>query len=147
MENLPHILLAEDSSNDIELLLSIFEDNSLGNEIDVVRDGVDLMDFLKYRGRHEHREKYQPVVILLDIKMPRMNGIEVLKEIKNDPELKSIPVVMLTSSNLDKDIMDSYNMGVNAYVIKPVNFAEFVTAMKNIGVFWGILNKTPGKLM
>ena len=144
MEKLPHILLAEDSSNDIELLLSVFDDNSLGNKIDVVRDGVDLLDFLKYRGPYEHREKFRPVVILLDIKMPRMNGIEVLKKIKNDPELKSIPVVMLTSSNLDKDIMESYNMGVNAYVIKPVNFAEFVTAMKNIGVFWGILNKTPG---
>lgn len=143
MEKLPHILLAEDNSNDVELLLSIFDNNSLGNSIDVVHDGVDLLDYLHYRGRHEKREKSIPVVILLDIKMPRMNGIEVLKEIKTDPNLKTIPVVMLTSSNLDRDILESYNLGVNAYVIKPVNFSEFVIAMKNIGMFWGILNKTP----
>lgn len=145
MKKIPRILLAEDSSNDIELLLSVFEKNSLGNGIDVVRDGVDLLDYLNYRGRHENRVKSLPVVILLDIKMPRLNGIEVLKEIKSNPKLKMIPVVILTSSNLDRDIMESYELGVNAYVIKPVKFTEFVTAMKNIGVFWGILNKTPNQ--
>ena len=139
------ILLAEDNTNDIELTLAAFEENKLANRVDVVRDGVEAMDYLLCRGKYADRPPDRPVVILLDIKMPKMTGIEVLKGIKGDPELKTIPVVMLTSSNLEKDVIESYNLGVNAYVVKPVDFIEFAKAVRVLGLFWTVINKRPSK--
>ena len=139
------ILLAEDNANDIELSLAAFKENKLANRVDVVRDGVEALDYLFYRGKYADRPVESPVVILLDIKMPRKTGIEVLKEIKQNEDLRNIPVVMLTSSDLDKDIFESYNLGVNAYVVKPVDFIEFAKAVKTLGLFWTVLNKTASK--
>lgn len=136
------ILLAEDNANDIELSLAAFKENKLANRVDVVRDGVEALDYLFYRGKYADRPVESPVVILLDIKMPKKTGIEVLKEIKQNPDLRNIPVVMLTSSDLDRDIIESYNLGVNAYVVKPVDFIEFAKAVKTLGLFWTVLNKT-----
>jgi CheY-like chemotaxis protein len=137
------ILLAEDNPNDIELtLLSL---KACGDEInvEVVNDGVEALEYLRLQGRFRDRDPGHPVVILLDIKMPRMDGIEVLNEIKNDSELKMIPVVMLTSSREEKDLIQSYMMGVNAYVVKPVDFYEFNDSLKQLGSFWSVLNELP----
>jgi len=139
------ILLAEDNTNDIELTLAAFEENKLANHVDVVRDGVEAMDYLLYRGKYADRPRDTPIVVLLDIKMPKKTGIEVLKEIRENSELKTIPVVMLTSSNLERDIVESYNLGVNAYVVKPVDFIEFAKAVRILGLFWTVLNKKPSK--
>lgn len=143
MKKLLNILLAEDNSNDIELSLAAFKEHNIVNRVDIVKNGVEVMDYLLYREKYKDREKTKPCVILLDIKMPKKDGIEVLTEIRKHPDLKMIPVVMLTSSNLDKDIIESYNLGVNAYIVKPVDFTAFVDAVKNIGIMWAILNKTP----
>ena len=142
MKKLPRILLAEDNSNDIELTLAALDEHHLANQVDVVRDGVEAMDYLLCTGKYKNRDPKNPAVVLLDIKMPKMDGIEVLKKLKEHQELRTIPVVMLTSSNLEKDIVSSYHLGVNAYVLKPVDFHEFVDAVKNLGIFWAILNKT-----
>lgn len=139
------ILLAEDNANDIELTLAAFEENKLANHVDVVRDGAEALDYLLYRGKYEKRPRDRPVVVLLDIKMPKMTGLEVLKKIKETPDLKTIPVVMLTSSSLERDIVESYNLGVNAYVVKPVDFVEFAKAVRLLGLFWTVLNKRPSK--
>ncbi len=137
------ILLAEDNPNDVELTITAFKENKVGNRVDVVCDGVQALDYLFYRGKWADREKETPIVILLDIKMPKMSGIEVLREIKQHPELKKIPAVMLTSSSLENDIVTAYNLGVNAYVVKPVDFVEFAKAVKTLGLFWTVLNRTP----
>ena len=143
MNEIPRILLAEDNDNDVELTLNALKDANLANRVDVVRDGVEAMDYLLYRGKYESRKRENPIVVMLDIKMPRMDGLKVLKNIKENPELKNIPVVMLTSSSLDKDIIESYSSGVNAYVVKPIDFAEFQTAVNHLGVFWALINKIP----
>ena len=143
MNEIPRILLAEDNDNDVELTLNALKDANLANRVDVVRDGVEAMDYLLYRGKYESRKRENPIVVMLDIKMPRMDGLQVLKNIKENPELKNIPVVMLTSSSLDKDIIESYSLGVNAYVVKPIDFAEFQTAVNHLGVFWALINKIP----
>ncbi|MCB0807002.1 MAG: response regulator [Bacteroidales bacterium] len=143
MNEIPRILLAEDNDNDVELTLNALKDANLANRVDVVRDGVEAMDYLLYRGKYESRKRENPIVVMLDIKMPRMDGLQVLKNIKENPELKNIPVVMLTSSSLDKDIIESYSSGVNAYVVKPIDFAEFQTAVNHLGVFWALINKIP----
>jgi CheY-like chemotaxis protein len=142
MPELPTILYAEDNENDIELTLAAFKQCNLQNRIDVVRDGQQVLDYLMYEGEYKNREKEKPVVILLDIKMPKLDGIQVLKIIKADLELKTIPVVMLTSSSMETDLIESYNLGVNAYVVKPVDFDDFIEAVKKIGSFWALLNKT-----
>jgi CheY-like chemotaxis protein len=137
------ILLVEDNLNDVELIMSSLKSFNLANTIDVVHDGVDALDYLRYNGKFKNREKGYPAVLLLDIKMPRMDGIEVLREIRNDPMLKILPVVMLTSSKEEQDLLTSYELGVNAYVVKPVDFSQFSEAVKNLGFFWAFLNERP----
>lgn len=143
MIELKKILLVEDNPNDVELTLEALSEQNLANRVIVLNDGVELMEYLLYEGKYEDREREKPAVILLDIKMPRMDGIEVLQVIKNNPELKTIPVVMLTSSREEPDLKVCYGLGVNAYVVKPVNFKDFFEAVKNIGVFWAVLNELP----
>ncbi len=142
MTPLPSILYAEDNENDIELTLAAFKQCNLQNRIDVVRDGQQVLDYLKFEGEFKNRPNEKPVVILLDIKMPKLDGIQTLKIIKSDPELKTIPVVMLTSSSMETDMVESYHLGVNAYVVKPVDFEDFIEAVKKIGSFWALLNRT-----
>jgi len=142
MKKLPPILYAEDNQNDIELTLSAFKQCNLQNKIDVVRDGQQVIDYLTYQGTFINREKENPIVILLDIKMPKLDGIKALRQIKSNPLLKVIPIVMLTSSAMENDIIESYQLGVNAYVIKPIEFEEFINAVKQIGAFWALVNKT-----
>jgi len=141
--NLKRILLAEDSENDIELTLEALSEYNLLNNVDVVHDGEEALDYLYRRGKYENRGKENPVLFLLDLKMPKIDGLDVLKIVKSDPALKSIPTVILTSSKLEEDIVKSYNYGVNSYVIKPVDFHQFVEAIKKIGTFWIIANQPP----
>jgi len=143
MLELKKILLAEDNLKDIELTLEALEDSHLANRVVVVKDGVETLEYLRCEGQFANREKGLPSVLLLDIKMPRKDGIEVLREIRNDPQLKFLPVVMLTSSREDKDLINSYYLGVNAYVVKPVNFNGFIDAIKQLGIFWGLINELP----
>lgn len=143
MVELKKILLAEDNPMDVELTLAAMEDSNMVNRVVVVRDGVETMEYLRREGVFADREPGLPAVLLLDIKMPRKNGIEVLREIRSDPQLKLLPVVMLTSSREDRDLLNSYTSGVNAYVVKPVNFDGFIDAIKQLGVFWGVVNEQP----
>jgi CheY-like chemotaxis protein len=142
MSNLNPILYAEDNDNDIELTLRALKECQLQNRIDVVHDGQQVIDYLTYKGEFANRKVENPVVILLDIKMPKLNGIQTLKALKSDQMLKTIPIVMLTSSAMEKDITESYKLGINAYVVKPIDFEEFIKAVKQIGVFWALVNKT-----
>lgn len=137
------ILLVEDSPKDIELTLAALAKCQLANAIDVVRDGVEALDYLHARGTFEGRNTGEPAVVLLDLKLPRVDGLEVLEAIKNDPHLRQIPVVMLTSSREERDLVTSYRLGVNAFVVKPVGFQAFLEAIQDIGVFWAILNEPP----
>ena len=143
MVALKRILLAEDDSKDVELTLSALAEYNLANEIVVARDGVEALDYLYRRGIFAGRPEGNPVVILLDLKMPKLDGIEVIKQIKADPQLSLIPIVILTSSREVRDLEQAYALGVNAYVVKPVHFGEFVKAVKEIGVFWAIINEPP----
>ena len=140
---LKDILLVEDNPNDIELTLAALDQINLANRVEVVNDGVEALEYLKCLDKFKNRKPVLPVVIMLDNKMPRMDGIEVLRHIKNDPDLKTIPVVMLTSSKEDRDLLDTYSLGVNAYVVKPVDFDQFVDAVKHLGIFWALLNELP----
>lgn len=142
MEKINRILYAEDNLNDIELTLSAFAEHNLANAVDVVRDGQEVLDYLNREGKHKQRSSENPVVILLDIKMPKIDGIDVLKQIKQSQELKSIPVVMLTSSQMETDLVKSYELGANAFVVKPIDFTEFINTIKSIALFWAITNKT-----
>ena len=137
------ILLAEDNPRDAELTLEAIAGCSLPNQVTVVRDGVEAIEYLYYEGKYKSRKKENPVVLLLDIKMPRMDGIEVLQAIRTDPALKTLPVVMLTSSREKTDLKRSYELGANAYVVKPVNFAEYKETIKNVGKFWAVINELP----
>lgn len=143
IDSLRRILLVEDQARDLELTLAALGEHNLANEVAVARDGVEALDYLYRRGRFSNRADGHPAVILLDIKMPRLNGLEVLQKIKADAELKKIPVVMLTSSREEPDLVQSYELGVNAYVVKPVDFQQFATAVKQVGAFWAILNEVP----
>lgn len=143
MHELKRILLVEDNANDVELTLRAFKKYNLVNEVVVTRDGVEALDFLKRKGKYNDRPKGNPEVILLDIKLPKLNGLELLKLIRSDEDLKYIPVIILSSSKQDKDLIDSYKLGVNAYVVKPVDFHEFVNAVKEIGIFWALINVPP----
>lgn len=143
MIELKTILLAEDNPKDIELTMEALEENNLVNQIDVVRDGVEALEYLRCEGDFINRKGGNPAFILLDIKMPRMDGIELLGIIRSDPKLKMIPVVILSSSREEQDLITSYNLGVNAYVVKPVNFNQFMEAVKQIGIFWAVLNELP----
>ncbi len=143
METLKHILLVEDDPNDLELTLNALEEYSLANEIVVARDGAEALDYLYYRGAFAGRPSGNPVVILLDLKLPKLDGLQVLRQLKAEEQLYLIPVVILTSSRESRDLEECYQLGVNAYVVKPVRFAEFVDAVKGIGLFWALLNEPP----
>src|ERR1700750_629054 len=137
------ILLVEDDPRDVELTLTALEDYKLANEVVVARDGQQALDYLRSQGDYKGRTQEHPAVLLLDLKLPKVDGLEVLKEIRTDERLKLIPVVVLTSSQEEKDMVRSYTLGVNAYVVKPVDFHEFINAIKELGVFWGIVNEPP----
>jgi CheY-like chemotaxis protein len=143
MRDLKTILLAEDNPKDVELTLEALTEYNLANQVIVVKDGVEALEFLRCEGNYKMRQKGIPVVLLMDIKMPRMNGLETLQAIRSDAALKMLPVVILTSSREEKDLIKSYELGVNAYVVKPVDFKEFVSAVKQVGVFWAIINELP----
>lgn len=140
---LRRILLVEDSLKDIDLTMAALEEHHLANGVDVARDGAEALDYLYRRGQYATRDDSLPVVVLLDIKMPKVNGIEVLRQLKSDPVMKSLPVVMLTSSKEEPDLATCYGLGVNAYVVKPVDFSQFVEAVKQVGAFWALLNQPP----
>jgi CheY-like chemotaxis protein len=138
------ILLVEDNPNDIELTLRAFEKNKLTNSIDVARDGAEALDYLFCRGPHAHRQFVpHPRVVLLDLKLPRVDGLEVLQQLKGDPRTRPIPVVVLTSSREERDVVESYQLGVNSYIVKPVDFAQFVEAVRQLGLYWLLLNEPP----
>jgi CheY-like chemotaxis protein len=137
------ILLAEDNANDAELTLEALRDHQLINDIVVTRDGAETLDYLYRRNAHASRQGGNPVFILLDLKMPKVDGLEVLRQIKSDPALRTIPVVMLTSSRQEGDLVRSYDLGVNAYVVKPVEFHEFIRVVKALGGFWALTNEPP----
>lgn len=143
MTDLKRILLVEDSPQDVELTLGALEENKLANEVVVVRDGEEALEYLYRRGRFKLRSPGHPAVVLLDLKLPKLSGLEVLSRVKSDESLKTIPIVMLTSSREDRDLQQSYKMGVNAYVVKPVNFQDFVSSMKELGLFWAVINEPP----
>ena len=143
MTNIRRILLAEDSDQDIELTLTALDENHLTNKVDVVHDGAEALDYLYRRGAFANRPGELPVVVLLDLKMPKVDGLEVLRRMKSDPELKQIPVVMLTSSREERDLVASYALGVNAYVVKPVDFGQFIESVSRLGCFWVLVNETP----
>lgn len=137
------ILLVEDDPKDVELTVSALSEYNLANDILVVRDGVEALDYLYRRGAFAQEPEGNPIVILLDLKMPRLDGLQVLRELKSNPRLQVIPVVVLTSSKESQDLETCYRLGANAYVMKPVRFTEFVEAIKSIGVFWALLNEPP----
>jgi len=137
------ILLVEDNPNDLELTLIALEKSQLANEVIVVRDGAEALDYLNCKGNFLNRPAGNPAVILLDLKLPKVDGLEVLRHIRGTPSLKSAPVVMLTSSREEQDLLRSYELGVNAYVVKPVDFQEFVRAISDLGIFWAVLNEPP----
>lgn len=141
--HLRDILLVEDDPNDIELTLEALSSHNLANAVVVVNDGEAALDYLHKRNDYSTRASGNPAVVLLDIKLPKVSGLEVLADLKADNALKVIPVVMLTSSREESDLVKSYQLGVNAYVVKPVDFHAFIDAVKEVGAFWGILNESP----
>jgi CheY-like chemotaxis protein len=143
MNELERILIVEDDPKDVELTLTALEEYNLANEVVVTRDGEEALDYLYCRGNFNTRIGDNPAVLLLDLKLPKVDGLEVLQQIKSDEKLRMIPVVVLTSSREEKDMVASYKLGVNAYVVKPVDFHEFVNAIKELGIFWAIINEPP----
>jgi CheY-like chemotaxis protein len=143
MPNLGRILMVEDDPKDVELTLTALEDYNLANEVVVVHDGEEALDYLYRRGTWATRADDNPAVMLLDLKLPKVDGLEVLRQVKSDETLRLIPVVVLTSSREEKDMVTSYQLGVNAYVVKPVDFHEFVNAIRELGVFWAVINVPP----
>jgi CheY-like chemotaxis protein len=137
------ILLVEDNDNDIELTLNALQECRLSNVVYSVRDGAEALDYMYCRNRYKDREEGLPCVILLDLKMPRVDGLEVLRTLKSDANLRHVPIVMLTSSREERDLVLSYDLGVNAFVVKPVDFSQFVNAIRNLGMFWAIINEPP----
>ena len=143
MSELGRILIVEDDPKDVELTLTALEEYNLANEVVVTRDGEEALDYLYCRGNFKMRTSDNPAVLLLDLKLPKVDGLEVLQQIKSDEKLKMIPVVVLTSSREERDMVASYKLGVNAYVVKPVDFHEFVNAIKELGIFWAVINEPP----
>jgi CheY-like chemotaxis protein len=143
MNGLRRILMVEDDPKDVELSLTALEEYNLANEVVVVRDGSEALDYLHRRGNFKARPSGNPALLLLDLKLPKVDGLEVLQQIRGDDGLKLIPVVVLTSSREEKDMVTSYRLGVNAYVVKPVDFHQFVNAVKELGVFWALINEPP----
>jgi len=142
-----NILLVEDDPRDIELTLAALAEHHLANHVVVLHDGAEALDYLKRQGRFQDRTEEYPVVVVLDLKMPKVSGLEVLATIKADEHLKTIPIVVLTSSREEPDLAKCYQLGVNAYVVKPVDFAEFMDAVKGLGLFWAAINEPPPRLM
>jgi DNA-binding response OmpR family regulator len=143
MNKLGRILLVEDDAKDVELTLTALEEYNLANEVIVARDGEEALEYLYSRGKFKTRSSDNPAVMLLDLKLPKVDGLEVLKQIKSEEKLRMMPVVVLTSSKEEKDMVASYKLGVSAYVVKPVDFHEFVNAIKELGVFWAVINEPP----
>jgi DNA-binding response OmpR family regulator len=143
MSTLGRILLVEDDPKDVELTLTALDEYNLANEVVVAPDGAEALDYLYCRGNFSTRSNGNPAVLLLDLKLPKVDGLEVLQQIRSDEKLKMIPVVVLTSSHEERDMVASYRLGVNAYVVKPVDFHEFVNAIKELGVFWAVINEPP----
>jgi DNA-binding response OmpR family regulator len=143
MSTLGRILLVEDDPKDVELTMTALEEYNLANEVVLARDGEEALDYLYCRGSYKTRSGENPAVLLLDLKLPKVDGLEVLKQVKSDQKLNMIPVVVLTSSREEKDMVASYRLGVNAYVVKPVDFHEFVNAIKELGAFWAVINEPP----
>ena len=137
------ILIVDDSPKDVELAITALREKNLANEVIVAEDGEEALDYLYRRGSFENYEKGNPAVILLDIKMPKMNGIELLKQIRTDPELQLIPVIMLTSSREEKDLVECYRLGANSYVVKPVDISQFIDSIKAVGQYWAVINVVP----
>lgn len=137
------ILLVEDDLRDQELTLLALERSQLANDVVVMRDGAAALDYLRREGEHASRQEGNPAVILLDLKLPKVNGLEVLEAVRNTPALRSVPVVMLTSSQEEADLLRSYELGVNAYIVKPVEFKQFVSSIAELGMFWAVLNEPP----
>jgi CheY-like chemotaxis protein len=143
IQRLGRILMVEDDPKDVELTLTAFEDSNLANEVVVVRDGEEALQYLNCQDKYAERSSGNPAVMLLDLKLPKVDGLEVLRQVKSNDALKLIPVVVLTSSHEEKDLIASYKLGVNAYVVKPVDFHQFVHAIKELGVFWAVINAPP----
>ena len=143
MPDLRPILLVEDNARDLELTLAALHRCQLANDVVVTRDGAEALDYLFRRGSFAERHPGPPAVVLLDLKLPRLDGLEVLATIKREPQLRAIPVVMLTSSRQERDLVRSYELGVNAFVVKPVDFKEFFAAVQDLGMFWALLNEPP----
>ena len=143
MPKFKRMLLVEDDARDVELTLDALEESNLANEVDVARDGKEALDYLYYRGCFAERTRETPAVVLLDLKMPKVSGIDVLKQIKTDEDLKMIPVVVLSSSAEERDVIESYKLGVNAYVVKPVDIQQFLEAIRKLGLFWALVNEPP----
>lgn len=143
MSDFKRILLAEDNPKDVELTLAALDEHHLVNEVVTVNDGAEALDYVYRRGKYASRSDTNPAVVLLDLKMPKVDGLEVLRTMKRDERLKAIPIVVLTSSREEKDLVASYNLGANAYVVKPVDFQQFVNAVKELGAFWAIINEPP----
>lgn len=143
MNELGRILLAEDDPRDVELTLSALAEYKLANDVVVARDGEEALDYVFRRGRFASRPEGHPVVVLLDLKMPKVDGLEVLRQLKSDERTRTIPIVVVTSSRESKDLEECYRLGVNAFVVKPVHFPEFVEAVKQVGAFWAVLNEPP----
>ena len=144
MKGLKPILIVDDSEEDVELtIFALREENRITNDIEVIYDGEEALDYLCRQGKFQNRLDIKPALIILDLKMPKFNGFEILKTIKNDEQLRYIPVVIFTSSNEEKDIIRSYNNGANAFVVKPVDSKQFSEAIKQLGMFWGVVNVLP----
>lgn len=137
------ILLVEDDRKDVELILNVLQESNIANGVDTVFDGEEALDYIYRRGRYSSRGGRQPVAVILDLKLPKIDGIEVLNKLKSDPILKSLPIIMFTSSHEETDIIKSYKLGANAYVVKPVEFEEFSTAIRELGLFWTVVNHIP----
>jgi CheY-like chemotaxis protein len=143
VKEIKRILLVEDSPHDVELTLDALSEYKLANNVDVVRDGEEALNYLNREGSYEKREKINPALVMLDIKLPKINGLEVLKMMRQDERFRLIPVVMLTSSRENRDLEEAYNLGTNAYVVKPVDFHDFIEAVRHLGIFWGLINEPP----
>ena len=143
MSDQGEILLVEDNPNDIELILAALDEGDVVDKVNITRDGEQALDYLYRRGVHGSRLTGNPKVVLLDLKLPKVNGLEVLHQIKTDRNLRRIPVVIFTSSREERDLLRSYDFGTNAYVVKPISYQAFVEAIKEIGLFWGVINQAP----
>ena len=143
MSKLGRILLVEDDPRDVELTLTALQEYNLANEVAVARDGQEALDYLHCHGKFSDRDEHPPAVMLLDLKLPKINGLEVLQHVRSNQQLRLLPVVVLTSSHEERDLVRSYELGVNAYVVKPVDFHDFVNAVKELGIFWAVINEPP----